>query len=62
MVATLAVPLTVATSRFARKPLLLATLLGYALSNALVAAAPVFAVSSRWAGPSAGSRTPCSSR
>jgi predicted MFS family arabinose efflux permease len=44
MVATLAVPLTVATSRFARKPLLLATLLGYALSNALVAAAPVFAV------------------
>jgi predicted MFS family arabinose efflux permease len=44
MVAALAVPLTVATSRFARKPLLLATLLGYALSNALVAAAPVFAV------------------
>jgi predicted MFS family arabinose efflux permease len=44
MVAALAVPLTVATSRFARKPLLLATLAGYALSNALVAAAPVFAV------------------
>jgi predicted MFS family arabinose efflux permease len=44
MVAALAVPLTVATSRFARKPLLLTTLLGYALSNALVAAAPVFAV------------------
>lgn len=44
MVATLAVPLTLATSRFARKPLLLATLLGYALSNALVAAAPVFGV------------------
>jgi predicted MFS family arabinose efflux permease len=44
MVAALAVPLTVATSRFARKPLLLATLVGYALSNALVAAAPVFAV------------------
>ncbi len=44
MVAALAVPLTVATSRFARKPLILATLLGYALSNALVAAAPVFAV------------------
>jgi predicted MFS family arabinose efflux permease len=44
MVATLAVPLTVATSRFARKPLLLTTLLGYALSNALVAAAPAFAL------------------
>ena len=44
MVAALAVPLTVATSRFARKPLLLTTLLGYALSNALVAAAPEFAV------------------
>ena len=44
MVATLAVPLTLATTRFARKPLLLATLLGYALSNALVAAAPVFGV------------------
>src|SRR4051794_28268386 len=44
MVATLAVPLTVATSRFGRKPLLLTTLLCYALSNALVAAAPVFAV------------------
>src|SRR4051812_31554502 len=44
MVATLAVPLTIATSRFGRKPLLLTTLLGYALSNALVAAAPAFAV------------------
>jgi predicted MFS family arabinose efflux permease len=44
MVAALAVPLTVATARFGRKPLLLTTLLGYALSNALVAAAPVFAV------------------
>jgi predicted MFS family arabinose efflux permease len=44
MVAALAVPLTVATSRFARKPLLLATLAGYAVSNALVAAAPAFAV------------------
>jgi predicted MFS family arabinose efflux permease len=44
MVAALAVPLTMATSRFARKPLLLATLLAYALSNALVAAAPAFAV------------------
>src|SRR6478735_3585676 len=44
MVAGLAVPLTLATSRFPRKPLLLATLLGYAVSNALVAAAPTFAV------------------
>jgi predicted MFS family arabinose efflux permease len=44
MVAALAVPLTAATSRFARKPLLLSTLVGYALSNALAAAAPVFAV------------------
>ena len=44
MVASLAVPLTLATSRFTRKPLLLATLLGYALSNVLVAAAPVFGV------------------
>jgi predicted MFS family arabinose efflux permease len=44
MVAALAVPLTLATSRFARKPLLLATLATYALSNALVAAAPSFAV------------------
>jgi predicted MFS family arabinose efflux permease len=44
MVAALAVPLTVATSRFNRKPLLLTTLLGYAVSNALVAVAPVFAL------------------
>jgi predicted MFS family arabinose efflux permease len=44
MVASLAVPLTLATSRFGRKPLLLSTVLGYALSNALVAAAPTFAV------------------
>lgn len=44
MVAALAVPLTIATSRFARKPLLLTTLLCYALSNALVAAAPTFIV------------------
>ncbi len=44
MVALLAVPLTVATVRFERKPLLLATLLCYAVSNAMVAAAPVFAV------------------
>jgi predicted MFS family arabinose efflux permease len=44
MVATLAVPLTIATTRFGRRPLLLATLLGYVVSNALVAAAPTFAV------------------
>ncbi len=44
MVAALAVPLTVVTTRFARKPLLLTTVAGYALSNALVATAPVFAV------------------
>jgi predicted MFS family arabinose efflux permease len=44
MVAALAVPLTVATSRFGRKPLLLATLVGYAVSNALVAVAPAFTV------------------
>jgi predicted MFS family arabinose efflux permease len=44
MVATLSVPLTIATARFGRKPLLLATVLGYAVSNLLVAVAPVFAV------------------
>jgi predicted MFS family arabinose efflux permease len=44
MVAALAVPLTIATSRFSRKPLLLATLAGYAVSNAVVAVAPLFAV------------------
>lgn len=44
MVATLAVPLTLITSRYPRKPLLLLTLAGYALSNVMVAAAPVFAV------------------
>ncbi|MGY4649211.1 MFS transporter [Mycobacterium sp. URHB0021] len=44
MVAALAVPLTVLTTRFARKPLLLTTVAGYAVSNALVATAPVFAV------------------
>ncbi|MGE0215558.1 MFS transporter [Mycolicibacterium sp.] len=44
MVAVFAVPLTVATSRFARKPLLLATVAGYVVSNAAVAAAPTFAV------------------
>ncbi|VEG58580.1 arabinose efflux permease family protein [Mycolicibacterium aurum] len=44
MVAALAVPLTIVTTRFARKPLLLLTLVGYAVSNAMVAAAPAFAV------------------
>lgn len=44
MVAVLAVPLTLITARVARKPLLLTTLLCYALSNALVAIAPSFGV------------------
>src|SRR3954471_3413440 len=44
MVAALAVPLTIATSRFSRKPLMLVTLACYALSSALVAVAPSFAV------------------
>lgn len=44
MVAVFAVPLTLATTRFPRKPLLLTTLFCYALSNVLVALAPTFAV------------------
>ena len=44
MVASLAVPLTLVTARFPRKPLLLTTVLCYALSNAIVALAPTFAV------------------
>ncbi|RFZ13428.1 Sugar efflux transporter B [Mycobacterium marinum] len=44
LVALLAVPLTVVTARFPRKPLLLTTLLGYAVSNTLVAVAPTFAM------------------
>jgi predicted MFS family arabinose efflux permease len=44
MVATLAVPLTLLTARFGRKPLLLTTLLCYALSNLIVTLAPTFAV------------------
>lgn len=44
MVATLAVPLTLATARFGRKPLLLTTLFCYATSNLLVAFAPTFAI------------------
>lgn len=44
MVAVLAVPLTLATRRLARKPLLLGTLAAYTLSNTLVAVAPAFGV------------------
>ena len=44
MVAVLAVPLTLSTSRFSRKGLLLATLVGYTVSNVVVAVAPNFAV------------------
>lgn len=44
MVAALSVPLTIATSRFGRKPLMLTTMSCYAVSNALVAVAPTFAV------------------
>ena len=44
MVAVLAVPLTVLTRRLPRKPLLLATLIGYAVSNVLAATASGFAV------------------
>jgi predicted MFS family arabinose efflux permease len=43
-VAVLAVPLTIVTRRFARKAMLLATLIAYILSNALVAIAPSFAI------------------
>ena len=44
LVAALAVPLTAGTTRFSRKRLLMTTLLCYAVGNALVAAAPTFAV------------------
>ena len=44
MVAALAIPLTLATRRLPRKPLLLGTLAAYTLSNVLVALAPAFAV------------------
>lgn len=44
MVAALSVPLTLATKRFSRKPLLLSTVFLYAVSNAIVAVAPTFAV------------------
>jgi predicted MFS family arabinose efflux permease len=44
MVALLAVPMTILTRSLPRKPLLLATIAGYVLSNAVVALAPTFAV------------------
>jgi predicted MFS family arabinose efflux permease len=44
MVAALSVPLTLVTAGFARKPLLLLTIFGYALSNAMVTVAPTFAL------------------
>ncbi|ROS75323.1 MFS transporter [Cellulomonas sp. PhB143] len=44
LVATLAVPLTILTRRLPRKPLLLGTLLAYAVANVVVAAAPGFGV------------------
>lgn len=43
MVAVLAVPMTIATRSLPRKPLLLATLFGYIVSNILVATAPSIA-------------------
>lgn len=44
MVGVLAVPLTIGTRRFPRKPLLLATLAGYAISNVMAATATGFAM------------------
>lgn len=44
MVGVLAVPLTIGTRRLPRKPLLLATLLGYAVSNVLAATTTGFAM------------------
>ncbi|MEP9417371.1 MFS transporter [Gordonia sp. VNQ95] len=44
MVATLSVPLTIATRRFPRRALLSATVVGYLLSNIIIACAPGFAV------------------
>ncbi|MCF3938281.1 MFS transporter [Gordonia tangerina] len=44
MVAVFAVPLTVATRRYPRKPLILITVAGYLISNLLIAFAPSFAV------------------
>jgi predicted MFS family arabinose efflux permease len=44
MVAVLSVPLSLATRRLPRKPVLLTTVAGYAISNLVAAAAPSFAV------------------
>lgn len=44
MVALSAVPMTILTRSLPRKPLLLATIAGYVVSNAVVAVAPTFAV------------------
>ncbi|MYR07347.1 MFS transporter [Gordonia sp. SID5947] len=44
MVAVFAVPLTIATRRFDRKRLIIATVVGYLISNLLIATAPSFAV------------------
>src|SRR4051794_41911218 len=44
MVAALSVPLTLATGRLPRKPVLLATIGGYAVSNVIAALAPTFGV------------------
>lgn len=44
MVAVLAVPMTVATRSMERKPLLIATLVGYVVSNVVVAIAPSLSV------------------
>lgn len=44
MVAVFAVPLTIATKRIARKRLILVTVVGYLISNVMIAVAPSFAV------------------
>lgn len=44
MVAVLSVPLALATRRLPRKPLLLATIAGYGVSNVVAASAPTFGV------------------
>ncbi|MFC6343023.1 MFS transporter, partial [Nocardioides hankookensis] len=44
MVAVLSVPLALATRRMPRKPLLLVTIGGYAVSNVVAALAPTFGV------------------
>ncbi|GAB89922.1 MFS transporter [Gordonia rhizosphera] len=44
MVAVFSVPLTIATRRLPRRPLILATVVGYLVSNTVIAVAPTFAV------------------